>query len=137
MLALALAASGCGPSAPDRGRMETLAGASLEKPIRFGGPFDSVINYYRMPIPNQMAVRTDDDEPKRYLWVYPVEADSAYRPPASSPLDCEVERLGEYEPTVKLRCSAEDRDERGAWAYALEFYPEYGGGSLSATLTPE
>ena len=117
--------------------METMAGAALEKPLRFGGPFDSVINLYRMPVPNQTSVRTDDGGPQRYLWVYPVKADSAYRPPASSPLDCEVERLGEYEPTVQLRCSAEERDERGAWAYALEFYPEYGGGALSATLTPE
>ena len=117
--------------------MEALAGTSLATPLRFGGPFDAVVNSYRMPIPNQTAVRSDHDGPKRYVWVYPVTADSAYRPPPSSPLQCDVEGLGGYEPTVKLRCSAGERDERGTWAYTLEFYPEYGGGSLSATLAPE
>ena len=116
--------------------MEALVGTTIERPLRSGGPFDSVVNAYRMPIPNRMAAQADD-EPERYLWVYPIHAGSAYRPPRSSPLDCEVRRVGEFEPTVRLRCSAEERDERGAWAYVLEFYPEYESGSLSATLTPE
>lgn len=116
--------------------MERLAGAALEEPLRFGGPFDAWVNYYRAPIPNQMAVRPDDGRPKQYLWVYPLRADSAYRPPASSPLDCTVEQSGEYAPAVALRCSAEASDGRGAWTYSVEFYPEYEGGSLSATLVP-
>lgn len=133
LLAVVLVVSGCGPSAPDRDQMEALAGAALEKPLRLGGPFDAWFNHSRAPLPNQMVVQTEDGGPQRYLWLYPLRADSAYRPPASSPFECEVERLGD----VTLHCAAEARDERGAWAYAVEFFPEYGGGSFSATLTPE
>lgn len=135
-LALAVVASGCGPSAPDRSRMEAMTGTSLETPLRFGGPFDAIRNARRMPIPNQMAPRSDD-APTRYLWVYPLDADSAYRPPASSPLDCEVVPLGASAPTVALQCSAAETDERGRWTYELMVYPEYGSGSFAATLTPE
>ena len=71
-LAVALAVGGCGPPTPDRERMQTLAGVALSDPLRYGGPLDAWVNYYRSPIPNQMAVRTEGDGPKRYLWVYPL-----------------------------------------------------------------
>ena len=128
LLSLLAAGAGCAPAPPDKARMEAMAGADLDDPVRFPrGVVASLKDVYSSPIPNQMVAVEDG----AHVWMYGFAADSAFRPPPSSPLRCTTERVyGEPE----LTCGTEDVDERGRWSYSLWFRPGQRAGGFSAYL---
>ena len=113
------------PPAPVR--IEALLGVAPEPPFRIAGD-DALPQYLRLPVPSLRSMQEGATH-----WLFPFYADSAYHPPAESPLQCDAPPDSTAPELLLLTCQAREVEDNTAWEYYLEFRPDYGTGLLLAT----